>query len=453
MTQVPAANFDALPPELCLLIARISAAKSDHKTQDIIRVSSINSRTRNMVVNTPDLWRKFTLSGSTSSHRLGRLCILRSGNQTLDLLIFLPQSMAQEKRVYSFLKCFNLAAPRIARLSIRISHPSSLNIVNSLLSRVELPTLKDFDADYNNEAHEGLDRCVSLPSRGANLRSISLTGVQTQPFGQFDLKNLTSLYLGAGQHWKWMSMSIASFLPAATSLQELHFVGERGMFHTYLDDDELDYDSPFTLPALRSVGFGNTAPGFISSFLRQVNAPLLEEVDMTAPPRRTYNEEGEEVFTGWLAAVQLILHNPALALPAHTLKLRERDVEYDPRNMFMFALFLVVIFPNVSSLEIEGEFLSILPICGTLADRQSQRMPQVWRSIEKLKVHCEFDQDSREEYEELLTGNLRSLKEKGVMNLRELRLSPDRWFQSPQGRVNLEALGKLVGLVILEDSD
>lgn len=408
---------------------------------------------RNVVVNTPDLWRRFTLSGTTSSHRLGRLCVRRSGNHTLDLLISVPQPMGQEKRVYSFLKCFSLAAPRITRLSVRISQPSSLNIVNSLLSKVELPKLKDIDVDYDNEVHEGLDRCISLPSDGADLRTISLTGVQTQPFGEFNLENLTSLHLGAGEHWKWMIMSMTTFLPTATSLQELHFVGERGMFHTYLDE-EWD-DNPVTLPALRYVRFANTAPGFLFSFLRGLNAPLLEVVDMTTPPNRTYNEEGEEVFVGWIAAMRSIVQNPALALPAHTLKLRDGDVEYDEQGMYMFALFLMVVFPHITSLEIETALFAILPVCGALADSSSSRTPKVWRSVEKLKVHIPLDQDSEEKYGKLVTNfaeSLKSLKEKGIMNLVELRLNVNQSLRPPLGRVDVEGLRGVVGRLIFEDT-
>ncbi|KAG9042778.1 hypothetical protein FS837_010397 [Tulasnella sp. UAMH 9824] len=455
MTQVPLAKFDSLPPELYLPIARISVVESGYDIRDIFRVSNINSRMRNVVTNTPDLWRKFTLSSATSSHKIGRLCVSRSRSHTLDLLIALAQPMVNEKPVYSFLKCFNLAAPRIARLSVRISHPSSLNIVNPLLSKVELPALKDIDADYDNEVHEGLDRWIMLPSHGANLRSITLTGVQMQPFSQLDLANLTSLSLGTGKHWKWMSMSIATLLPAATSLQELHFVGERGPFHTYLDD-EWDDDVSFTFPNLRRVRFTNTAPGFLVPFLREMNAPILEEVDMTTPPRRTYNEEGEEVFAGWIAAVRSIVENPALALPAHTLKLRQGGVKYNPQEMFTLALFLMGMFPNITSLEIEGGFLSILPICSTLADRETDGAPGVWRSVERLKLDTQIYQNSHEgvEYGEFLIrliGSLQLLKEKGMMNLRELRLSADQSLQSPKGRVTVAALSEIVEVLILED--
>ncbi|KAG8909426.1 hypothetical protein FRC00_010138, partial [Tulasnella sp. 408] len=275
MLQTLPAKFNALPPELCLCIARMSLEESGHEIRDVVRVSNINSRMRNAVVNTPDLWRKFTLSGPTSSHRLGRLCVGRSGNHNLDLIISLLQPMVQKKRVNSFSESFKLAAPTITRLSVRIRHPSSLNTVSSLLSHVQLPKLEDIDVDYDNEVHEGLDRYILLPSHSADLRSISLTGVQTQPYGEFNLKNLTSLYLGAGNNWKWMIMSMGTFLPDATSLQELHIVGDRGMFHTFLDDEWNDA-YPLTLPALRYARFANTAPGFLCSFLRELNAPLLE---------------------------------------------------------------------------------------------------------------------------------------------------------------------------------
>ncbi|KAG8922489.1 Carnitine O-acetyltransferase mitochondrial, partial [Tulasnella sp. 417] len=455
MTKAPVARFDDLPPELCLFIARLSTAQSDHRIQDTVRISNINSRTRNIVINTPDLWRKFSLAGSASSHGLGRHCVHRAGNQPMDLVISLPKPMEQDKIVYGFLNCFKLAAPRIARLDALIGHPSSLDIVKALLSQVELPTLKDITVKYVYEDHEGFDRWILLPSCGANLRTISLIGIQTQPFSQLDLENLTSLYLGAGKHWRWMGMSLATFLPAAKSVQDLYFAGEEGMFHTSLNEDDWDLaDSPLTLPALRRVHFVDTAPSFMTSFLHQVNAPLLEEVDMTAPLHGKVNEEGREVFADWIAAVRSIRHDPARALPAHTLKLHEGDVEYDPREMFTFALFLMVAFPNITSLEIEGDFYSILHICGTLADRQSQGTPKVWSSIEKLKVSSVFDQDSDEDYGEFvahLAGSLQSLKEKRVMNLQELRLSVDQSLRPPKGRVSVEALSKLVGVLILDD--
>ncbi|KAG9042777.1 hypothetical protein FS837_010396 [Tulasnella sp. UAMH 9824] len=362
--------------------------------------------------------------------------------------------MASGKRIDSFSKCFELAAPRITRLSVHIRQRSSLATVSSLLSNVELPKLEDMDFDYDNEFHEGLDRYISLPARSADLRSISLTGVQTQPFGQFNLENLTSLYLGAGNHWKFMIMSMATFLPAATSLQELHIVGERGMFRASLDE-EWDEVYPITLPALRYVRFDNTAPGFLSCFLRELNAPLLEVVDMITPPHRTHNEEGEVVFVGWVAAMRSIMRNPALSLPAHTLKLRDGDVDYDQEGMYMFALFLMAVFPHITSLETETAIFAIFPVCDTFADGSSSQTPNVWSSVEKLKVHIPFDQDSEEEYGNFvthLTISLKSLKEKGVMNLEELRLNINQSLQPPLGRVHVEGLRSLVGVLVFEDT-
>ncbi|KAG9042779.1 hypothetical protein FS837_010398 [Tulasnella sp. UAMH 9824] len=99
MTQVSVAKFNTLPPELCLPIARISLAESGYDIRDVVRISNINSRMRNIVVDTPDLWRKFTLSTSLPSHELGILCVQRSGSHDLDLRVSLFRPMAEEKEV------------------------------------------------------------------------------------------------------------------------------------------------------------------------------------------------------------------------------------------------------------------------------------------------------------------------------------------------------------------
>ncbi|KIO21984.1 hypothetical protein M407DRAFT_28470 [Tulasnella calospora MUT 4182] len=451
MTRPTVAKFEALPPELYLLIAHQTVAESGHNIKDLVRVTNINAQTRNTLTNTSDLWRKFTLSASSSSHKLGSLCVCRSGNQTLDLFISLPHSIDQDKGVGSLFECFRSAAPRVAQLSVYIRHPFSLNVVNALLQNEKHPALRSIEVGYDNKEHQGF---ITLPSNGACFHSIALTGVQTQPWCQFDLRNLDSLQLGSGDYGGWMHISIAPLLRAAISLQDLHFVGDQGMFRTFMDR-ELD-GPPFILPALRRVRFVNTAPGFIFTFLRAVNTPLLEEVDMTAPPHHTHNEAGREIFR-WNTAINSVRRDPAVALPPHTLKLRDRNVEYNQKDMLKFVLFLTAIFPNITSLEIEGQLLPVLHMLERLVLGHQRapglNLPQAWK-IETLKVNRRFDQEMEVEYEDLvksLTGTLGSLKTSGAMNLKELRLSVDRSIQPPVGSVSVDALKELVGELILDD--
>ncbi|KAG8931312.1 hypothetical protein FRC01_001502 [Tulasnella sp. 417] len=350
----------------------------------------------------------------------------------------------------SLFDCFRLAAPRIGRLSVHIRHPFSLHLVNILLTDGRLPGLININVLYDDEENQVFDRYISLPLNGASLRSISLTGVQTQPWCQFDLGNLTSLYLGTGERWKWLRSSIVPLLQASTSLQELHFVGDKGMFRTAMDEGFDGFHS--TLPALRRVRFVNTAPGFIFTFFRAVNTPLLEEVDMTAPSHRTHNNEGGEIFS-WTTAVRSVLPGPAVSPSPKTLKLRDGDVKYNEKNAVHVLVFLAAVFPNITFLEIGGGLLLILDALEQLATRQRAGLPKPW-FLERLKVYRHVDQAVEGGHEDIgksLTRTLRSLELAGVMSLKELRLGIDRPIHLPVGTDSLDALKELVGELILDE--
>ncbi|KAG9004375.1 hypothetical protein FRB90_010952 [Tulasnella sp. 427] len=446
-------KLDALPLELCLMIARKLAMSSATDPSSLIRLSSTSSQMRNLLTQTQELWTRPVLSGSESSHKLARLFMARSGIQALSLSINLPEKKLTKKKVQSFLKSFTEAAPRIADLSVRISHPFSLELMNTLLGKVNLPQLTGLDLDYDNVDHEGFDRYITLPSNGAQLHSLSLSGVQTQPYGNFSFDDLAYFYLGAGEPWKWMSMSIESFLPLATSLQELHFVGKKGMFRTSMDDGFEDV--PIVLPALRSVNFVNVAAGFVASFLREVNAPILERVDITTPPHRTHDEDGEHIFIGWPGAAGSIMRKPSYALPAKTLKLchgPDGAARYTPEQLIGFTLFLVAIFPALSRLEMDADYCSILQLCENFARRNR---PFAWaQKIEEVKVCEHFGTGWEAELEDAvkyLSLRLGGLKEQGVMDIIRLELSVDRSLRPPVGTVSLEPLQKIVGEIVLTD--
>ncbi|KAG8943134.1 hypothetical protein FRC04_003214 [Tulasnella sp. 424] len=279
--QASVVSLNALPLELCLLITREAVADSDHDPRDVVRLTHIDARMRNLLVNTSELWNKFTISGSESSHKLGGLFILRSGERALDLLISLHRCLLQKEGFSSFVDCFLRASRRIARLSVYVKHQLSLSLLSSLLGAFGLPLLEHIEVDYEDEENPGFGGCISLPSNGANLRSISFTGVQIEPSHRLDLDNMTCIHLGAGKQWNWTHKSLISFcdIPTRAPLRR----GER-IFHTSTDDGS--EVMPLTLPALRRVRFLNTAPGLITSFLHKVDVPLLEEVEMTTPTHR-----------------------------------------------------------------------------------------------------------------------------------------------------------------------
>ncbi|KAG8999161.1 hypothetical protein FRB90_012143 [Tulasnella sp. 427] len=442
-------KLDALSLELRLMIARRLATTSATDPTSLICLSSTNSQMRNLLIQTQELWTRPVLSGSESSHKLARLFIARSGSQALSLSINLPEKKLTEKRVQSFLKSFTEAAPRIADLSVRISQPFSLELLNTLLVKVNLPQLTGLDLDCDNVDHEGFDRCITLPSNGAQLHSLSLSGVQTQPYGNYSLDDLTSFYLGAGEPWKWMSMSIKSFLPFATSLQELHFVGKKGMFRTSMDDGFEDL--PIVLPALRSVNFVNVAAGFVASFLREVNAPILERVDITTPPHRTHDEDGEHIFIGWRGAADSARQQPSYALPAKTLKLCDGPDDaacYTSEEEISFTLFLAAIFPDLSRLEIDLYYCKVLYIVSLAKIYR----PFAWvQKIKEVKVCHHFGAIGEAVFEmvvkylAIMLGDL-----KGVMDIR-LELSVDRSLRPPVGTVSLEPLQEIFREVIFTD--
>lgn len=130
---------------------------------------------------------------------------------------------------------------------------------------------------------------------------------------------MSSLYIGAVEGWEWMNSAIATLFLAAPSLQELHIVGDRGMFYT-LFDSAVERGSCYS-SALRRVRVANTSPSFMVHFLRGLYAPLLKEADITPPPNRRHDDYGPEIFFRWSEAADSAMRKPALAVPARRLKL------------------------------------------------------------------------------------------------------------------------------------
>ncbi|KAG8980218.1 hypothetical protein FRB90_007743, partial [Tulasnella sp. 427] len=308
-----------LPLEVFILLARAVVVTNGNDTSNLIRLTSLNARIRDLLIGTAELWATFTLSNTKSSHTLGRLFITRSRDRLLDIYIPWTRSLTDRTSFESFGDCLEKALPRIARLSICAAPTSSLRLINSILARIDLPKLTSLDLVYDPPEYESFVKHFALPANGTNLRSLSIIGAQQQPFVPVDFRNLIYLTIGAGSSWKWMSIAINTFLSSAVAIQELHLVGDKGVFHTYRDAGFLS----LTLPALRFLRFVNTAAGCVASFLRELNAPLLEKVEMTTPPYRLHDEDRIEVFVGWDAAASPIMREPSYALPVKALKLRD----------------------------------------------------------------------------------------------------------------------------------
>ncbi|KAG8999162.1 hypothetical protein FRB90_012144, partial [Tulasnella sp. 427] len=193
------------------------------------------------------------------------------------------------------------------------------------------------------------------------------------------------------------------------------------------------------LPSLLSIHFVNTAPGFISSFLRALHAPLLENVDMTIPPHPTYDQYGREVFDRWGAAAWAIPSSSPHTLTATTLKLRNRDVEYGMQEIISFVAFLSVILPSTTRLEIERKSIFILDGCRVLGEKRlaGSQLHTAWTKLEQVVVCDRFYEEDKVEFDDVvkfLTKVYQSMREKGGTIAKRLELHAHPRLRPPAGK-------------------
>ncbi|KIO24284.1 hypothetical protein M407DRAFT_26299 [Tulasnella calospora MUT 4182] len=321
--------------------------------------SVVDSRLRQIVVGTPDLWASFGISEAEMSFDHTRLCIQRSNTLPLKVQLYtytLKQRSDLGQRFYDVLH------PIASRIRILITYMTTYNglkIVRSVLERLEMPTLEEIDLDYDSMFHGGPNRAIMIPGGGMTLRTLTLTGLF--PI-ESNLSNLKSLTLGSAASWEWSIARIYTLVIASPALENLTFIGGESTF-----DVEYEYEvTELTLicPSLRSLAMkGGISANFTTIIFLALDAPNLETIHVTTPSISYETSLGVPVH--WDQVIDHFEKRGAEGAigRVRSLIIDPEDEGYSPRQNRAFFRFLMASLPWITSLELHRSEIGVLSIC------------------------------------------------------------------------------------------
>lgn len=162
----PVDYLSKLPTELLILIAQFYLRSSVDYFPFIFHLTRINSRLRQVIIATPDLWTSFVISDAESSHDLVRLCIERSQSLPLEIQLYIFKSSQRRGLCDHLCDVLRSAAPRIRVLITYMTTYGGLNVVRGILEKLEMPMLEEVDLDYDSMFHDGPNRTIRSQVEG-----------------------------------------------------------------------------------------------------------------------------------------------------------------------------------------------------------------------------------------------------------------------------------------------
>ncbi|KAG8923159.1 hypothetical protein FRC00_006554 [Tulasnella sp. 408] len=376
----PVDSFNKLPTELLLLIARfcLQSPKNGY-FRVLFRLTQVNSRLRNILVGTPSLWVSFVISDADKSFNLAQLCIERSKSLPLQIQVSTYMLRQQEDLGDRFREVLHPIAPRIRVLTTYMTTYSELNIVRQVLEKLNMPLLEEINLDYDSMFHDGPDRTIRIPGVGANLRTLTTTGLFP---ASSNIKNLKSLTIRSAAFWRWSTTFICALVTESQALENLTFSGGESTFEV------VDRLVPFALscPSLRSLTMeGGIAANFTTRFLLALHAPNLESVRVTTPSLLSYEKSlGIPVY--WDQVINQIeargAKGTAVFENVQSLAIDPDDDGLSPRHNRGFFRFLMAAFPRITSLDLDRTELGVLNIC----NKENDLLEGAWRFLNKLII-------------------------------------------------------------------
>ncbi|KAG8941057.1 hypothetical protein FRC04_004805 [Tulasnella sp. 424] len=356
----PVDHLSKLPTELLILIARFYLRSSEIYFSSIFRLTRTNSRLRQIIIATPDLWASFGISDAESeSYDLVRLCIERSQSLPLDIQLYTFNTSQRGGLRDHFCDVLRPAAPRIRMLITYMTTYGGLNVVRGVLENLEMPMLEEVSLDYPSMFDDGPDRTIKIPGGGTNLRTLTLTGLV--PINS-NLSNLKSLTLGStsGAWWQWSTSSISALVTKSTSLENLTFVGGECTFD--VEDDSAG--SVLLSPLLRHLGMrGRISANFATRFLLALHAPNLETVNVTTPSvcyETMVPADWEEVMD---RLDEKYVEGNWTVENVRALVIDPEAGGYSSGHNRNFFRFLKNVFPYITSLDLDVAEIEVLRIC------------------------------------------------------------------------------------------
>ncbi|KAG8961189.1 hypothetical protein FRC00_012980 [Tulasnella sp. 408] len=375
-------SLGKLPLEILMTIARFYTllCKSNRRKPAVLPLTRVSRKVRQIVVGTPDLWASFAIFDTEKSFHFARLCIERSGSYPLDveLCTYLSGDGSDLGD-----RCYDLLHPvasRIRNFKIPMASKDGLDVGKGILASLEMPTLEQLGLHYDSFRRAEPISSISMPGGGANIQRLTLGGLH--PIDS-NLNNLKSLTLTSSLYCKWPPAIISTFITESPSLESFTFIGDEsgfevkgGLMSSFISSTSLRYLS------LK----GEIAFELTSSLLLALHAPNLEKVHVAEPSLRIN-------AVGWVEVAdqmeERFLRRKDTFEKVHSLVLDpwpdddDDDDDPEPRDDMHFFRFLMVAFPNITSLDLDQKDVRVLSIC----NGKHGSLPPGWAFIDRLTIH------------------------------------------------------------------
>ncbi|KAG9041264.1 hypothetical protein FS837_012483 [Tulasnella sp. UAMH 9824] len=339
-----------LPIELFILISLFALESTPTYFRDRASITSLNKKTREMAIETPELWKKIRITNKVASHEIGRLQLERADPEAPLEIYFWSYGGSYLAEEESTLKFFTQIRDRVRKLSTWQSSPDfGLGGMWKVMESYPMPLLESLEACVSDEDDSTL--LLSLKSKNP-LRYISLEGFRFHSRTEHHFKELRKLAITTREYYRSANY-LDQILQDAPLLEELYI---RGQFPVVSPENSL------TLPSLRKLVLYNFEGAYLELTLDRLDAPNLQHIQF---PYLSSAKEQTRILTPAFPNVQhLAIHEPSV------LQWLEREPS---RGWLVMAEF-----PNITHLEIE---LGQARIPLMLDSDHSDVLPYSWQQL------------------------------------------------------------------------
>ncbi|KAG8951929.1 hypothetical protein FRC00_007012 [Tulasnella sp. 408] len=370
LTDNAANSILRLPPELVVSIVELLLDPGNPGVKhyhNLIHISHINSRLRNICLSSPSLWRTVFIEDTDASYSLAATCVNRSGDASLDISMRVVKQV--RSRFAGIIRLLHYTSHRIASLTMSLAVPSEAGWTELVtnLRNMHMPQLHTLSADVWIRGRSELigPRPVLLLPETPNLRSLSLVSVATET-GTGRLSNIRRLCLTTFTFWAWPYTTLVDMLKSCEHLVELELFGKAiKRFLNVHDALQLPGTLRFSLPELLRLSITGVENALLLYLLLNIDSPQLEFVKLDIPHWLT-TEPGID----WKETA--LAEEARLTFPSvRKLKILQRNIEaqedYNP-SQTRFGVFLSTAFPNLEEVEIPTSSINILSLCSPMGD-------------------------------------------------------------------------------------
>ncbi|KIO17354.1 hypothetical protein M407DRAFT_32970 [Tulasnella calospora MUT 4182] len=331
---------DVLPVELIARILLFATRPESHYL-DVLCLSLVDSRMREIVKLTPQLWKTITIT-SQKQIEFGRLCLERSKDCGVDCsVIMTSREVESMMEIRSFIRQCQSKMKSFELIAADIHDPS----LASAIAELDFPSLQEFSYEVGSTSH--LTTAFQIP-RMPQLRSISITGrivpmipseTDSAEDTPFQFNHLSQLILRSCTLHELHFQQLLDFMSHAPSLEHISFivVGVDGHAQEInLSDEQAESRSKFT--NIRHLTFRQASVRHLDRIFKIIDHFQLETIELgdLDEPVYAWLQNAKMVFP----SVRRFIISPEKENTAHTLGVHD------------LALVLMEIFPHLSEVEV-----------------------------------------------------------------------------------------------------